>query len=162
MSKLSLIAAIDEARGLGFHNQLLCHLPADLKYFKEKTLGKPIIMGRKTFMSIGKPLPGRQNIVVSRQLPPQEGVTVVSTLSEALILTSSSEESMVIGGARLFEEALFQATQLYLTKIHHVFEADVYFPEMNFSEWNCTQQTYLEQDEKNQYSMTFCIYERKI
>ncbi|HBI22071.1 MAG TPA: dihydrofolate reductase [Legionella sp.] len=157
---ISLIAAVDENRGMGKNNQLLCHLPADLKYFKQHTLGKPIIMGRKTFDSIGRALPGRLNIVLSQQKQSIVGVTVVDSLQEALHLAQPAPEIMVIGGANVFEQALPLTQRIYLTMIHHPFDADVFFPELDASIWRLGIQDHREHDEKNPYDMTFCQYER--
>lgn len=157
---ISLIAAIDEAGGLGFNNQLLCHLPSDLQHFKSITLGKPIIMGRKTFDSIGKPLPGRLNIVLSHHLSSIEGVTVFDSLEKAINQTKEFAEIMIIGGAALFDEAIGKATRLYITRIHHQFKADVFFPEIDESMWKCCEKQFRRHDEKNKYDMTFYTYER--
>ncbi|KTC99362.1 dihydrofolate reductase [Legionella erythra] len=161
MPMISLIAAVDEHRGLGKNNQLLCHLPADLAHFKQVTMGKPIIMGRKTFVSIGRPLPGRLNIVLSRTESAIPGVVAVSSLSEALKQVSEFPEAMIIGGAELFEQALPLASRLYLTVIHHRFDADVFFPCLDESEWSCLEALPRQADEKNQYNLTFCYYERR-
>lgn len=160
MTTISLIAAIDEARGIGFNNQLLVHLPADLKYFKSVTMGKPIIMGRRTYESIGRPLPGRKNIIISSTLSSQEEITVVPTLNSALEQVNGVEEAMIIGGARLFEEGINLATRLYITKIKHHFKADVHFPVINPEIWKCKKQSLFEHDEQNPFDMTFCVYER--
>ncbi len=162
MRHVSIIAAIDLHGGLGKDNHLLCHLPADLKHFKTITLGKPIVMGRRTFESIGKALPDRHNIVVSRTLMPRSDISVVGSLNEALELTKDETEIMIIGGARLFEEALNIAQRLYLTQIHHQFDADVFFPDINKSIW-IEKESFLQvKDEKNAYDMKFYIYEKKI
>ena len=161
MSRIHLIVAIDENRGIGKQNQLLCHLPADLKHFKTMTLGKPVIMGRKTFESIGKPLPGRVNIVLSKQVLSIEGVTVVHSLEEALHLTKNADEVMIIGGAKIFEEALPLADGVYLTLIHHTFVADVFFPPLDEGTWNPDALGFLLQDDDNKYAMTFYYYERR-
>jgi dihydrofolate reductase len=160
MTIVSLIAAIDENRGLGKANNLLCHLPADLKHFKELTLGKPVIMGRKTYQSIGKALPGRLNIVLSRHHVIIEDATVVGSLDQALVLTKNVPEVMIIGGAHVFNQALPLAHQIYLTVIHMKFEADVFFPELNQHVWTCLEKLTRHQDEKNKYDMTFYRYER--
>ena len=161
MAVISLIVATDEALGIGVNNQLLAYLPADLKYFKSMTLGKPIIMGRKTYESIGKPLPDRKNIVVSSKLQASEGITVVSSLKKALILAGDVPEVMIIGGAQLYREAIQYASRLYITKIHHQFKADTFFPPIDSAIWKCTQQITQQRDTKNQYDMTFCTYEHK-
>jgi dihydrofolate reductase len=157
---ISLIAAIDEAGGLGFNNQLLCHLPADLQHFKSITMGKPIIMGRKTFASIGKPLPGRLNIVLSNSITSIEGVSVFNSSEKAINQTKEFPEIMIIGGAELFAEAMNKSTRLYITRIHHQFVADVFFPEIDESIWHCTEKQFRPYDEKNKYDMTFYTYER--
>jgi len=158
MAIISLIAAIDEQRGLGKDNALLCYLPADLSHFKQLTLGKPVIMGRKTHESIGKPLPGRPNIVLSKHASALPGVTVASSLSQALALTSEAPEVMIIGGAKVFEEALPIADRIYLTVIHHQFDADVFFPKLNETTWHRKQAICRAKDEKNKYDMTFILY----
>ena len=127
---LSLIVAMTEDRVIGINNRLPWHLSEDLKRFKKITMGHPVIMGRKTFESIGRPLPGRQNIVVSENKSYRaEGAVVVQNLEEALNAGGElSEEKFVIGGARLFEAGLKMADKIYLTLIHRSFEGDVYFP----------------------------------
>lgn len=160
MAQISLIAAIDEAGGIGINNQLLAYIPADLKYFKSVTMGKPIIMGRRTYESIGRALPGRTNLIVSSQLNTNSEITVVRNLAEAFELTKNTEEVMVIGGAKIFEEAMLSATRLYITKIHHQFNADVYFPQIDLTLWKCKEITKQPQDNQNPYAITFYIYER--
>lgn len=162
MSIISLIAVIDEERGLGKDNKLLCHLPADLKHFKELTIGKPIIMGRKTYQSIGKALPGRLNIVLSKQAFDIQDGTVVDSLHNALALTTGIPEVMIIGGAQLFQLALPLADRIYLTLVHARFEADVFFPEMDNCSWFCSEKVDRFHDEKNQYDLTFYCYERNL
>jgi dihydrofolate reductase len=161
MTIISLIAAMDENRGLGRENKLLCHLPADLKHFKALTLGKPIIMGRKTYQSIGRALPGRLNIVLSKQMNTIDDVTVVDSLHQALLLTTDSDEIFIIGGAKVFEEALPLAHQIYLTIIHAQLEADVFFPELDHRVWHCCEKLDKEHDKYNQYDLTFYRYERR-
>lgn len=158
---ISLIAAIDTNNGIGKNNQLLCHLPADLKHFKKLTIGKSLIMGRKTFESIGKALPERQNIILSRQQISITGVDCATSLADALSLVKYNS-IMVIGGAAVFEEALPLAQHLYLTIIHHQFEADVFFPSINPSEWLCVEKLFKQKDELNTYDLTFCHYQKRI
>jgi dihydrofolate reductase len=160
MTIISLIAAVDENQGLGKDNHLLCHLPADLNHFKALTLGKPIIMGRNTYNSIGKPLPGRLNIVLSRQALTFEGVEVVDSLAKALTLVKDASEVMVIGGAAVYKQALVLASRVYLTVIHHRFAADVFFPSLSKTSWHCKELAFQQHDEKNNYDMTFYYYER--
>ncbi|MBA3536414.1 MAG: dihydrofolate reductase [Tatlockia sp.] len=160
MSEISLIAAIDEQNGLGKANQLLCHLPADLQHFKSLTMGKPIIMGRNTFESIGKPLPGRTNIVLTRKQLTISGVEVAESLPKALAVAGNVQEVMIIGGASIYEQALPFASRIYLTLIHQQFDADVFFPKLDDSVWQCTEQVFRQHDEKNSYDLTFYCYER--
>lgn len=160
MSQISLIAVIDEAGGLGRNNQLLVHSPADLQYFKSVTLGKPIVMGHGTYQSIGRPLPGRTNIVLSRTEMSIPNVTVVGSLEQAFASVSTAPEIMIIGGAQLYRQTIHLASSLYITHIHHQFKADVFFPEIDKTLWMCVQQTFRAHDESNPYDMTFCLYKR--
>lgn len=157
---ISIIAAMDEQRGLGLGNQLLCHLSADLKYFKAQTLNKTIIMGRNTFDSIGKVLPQRKNIIISRQADLViEGATVCQSVDEALA-QSDSEETMIIGGASLYEQTIELAHTLYITKIHHTFKADVFFPNFSLDDWQQVSVESHEKDEKNPFDYDFLKYKR--
>lgn len=133
---IALIAAMGNHRVIGIENRLPWYLPADFKHFKELTLGKPVLMGRRTYDSIGRPLPGRRNIVVTRdpRFRP-EGVTVVSTIVEALAQAAPAPEIMVIGGASFYEQMLPRAHRLYLTFVHGDFEGDAYFPAWDTQEW---------------------------
>lgn len=160
MKKISLIAAVDENYGLGQGNQLLCHLPADLKHFKQITLGKPVIMGRKTFLSIGRPLPNRQNIVLTSQHEDIENVKIAHSLQQALNLANYAPEIMIIGGERVFNESITIANHIYLTIIHHRFVADVYFPRFDTAVWHCLKSEFRPADEQNIYDMTFYQYQR--
>ncbi|MDP3705008.1 MAG: dihydrofolate reductase [Legionellaceae bacterium] len=159
MPIISLILAMDKKRGIGKQNALLCHLPADLKHFKEVTMGKPIIMGHNTYLSIGKPLPGRLNIVLSRQSRKIAGVTVVHSLEDALFLVKDAPEVMIIGGETLFQQSLLVSQRIYITLIHHQFEADVHFPELDPERWVATELLTKPSDEKNKYDMTFYRYD---
>lgn len=139
---LAMIAALAENRVIGVDNRLPWHLPADLKHFKALTLGKPVIMGRKTWDSLGRPLPGRLNLVVSRQAGLQlEGAEVFASLEAALQRADAwareeeAEELMLIGGAQLYREALPQAERLYLTRVALSPKGDAHFPEMDASHW---------------------------
>lgn len=158
---ISLIAAIDENYGLGKNNQLLCHLPADLQHFKALTLNKTIIMGRNTYLSIGKPLPHRRNIVLSQSLTVIEGVEVFASLTQALADCKNEAEIMIIGGAQVYEQALPLANHLYLTQIAYAFDADVFFPHFDEAQWQCIDKKEYLADEKNQYAMTFLSYQRR-
>jgi dihydrofolate reductase len=157
----SIVVVIDEMRGIGLNNNLLCHLPADLRHFKELTMGKPIIMGHNTFKSIGRPLPGRMNIVLSRQKLQIAGVSVVSSLSEAFNITDVHDEVMIIGGAQIFKESFKHITRIYLSVIHHVFLADSYFPDFDKEKFLRKKIGHSEVDAKNNYAVTFYQYDLK-
>jgi len=161
--KLSLIAAIGNNNEIGKGNQLLCHLPADLKRFKTITLGHTIIMGRKTFESLPNgALPNRRNIVISRN--PQlavEGAEVYSSLDHALLKCIAETEVFITGGAQIYEQALPVADKLYITKIHAAFpEADAFFPKIDLNIWKEVGREFSPADEKNPYTFTFVEYER--
>ena len=134
---ISLIAAMGKGRIIGIENRLPWRLPADMKHFRALTIGKAVLMGRKTFDSIGKPLAGRTNIVVSQdpKFHP-EGVTVARSIAEALPAEDSTDEIMVIGGASFYAQLLPRAQRLYITEIHHDFSGDAYFPAWNPTEWH--------------------------
>lgn len=160
--KISLIVAFDENRLIGNKNALPWHLPADLKHFKNITLGHHMIMGRKTYDSIGKPLPGRISIVITRQKNHKvDGVIVLNTLEEALASCKNQEEVFIIGGAQIFKCSLPIATCLYITQIHHAFEGDTWFPEISSSEWKEVSRENFEADEKNKWPFSFIKYEKK-
>jgi dihydrofolate reductase len=159
---LSLLLAADENNLIGKDNQLPWHLPNDLKYFKNLTWGMPILMGRKTFESIGKPLPGRRSIVITRNTSWQaEGVAVVHSIPDAIALAKEDgiKEIFVIGGAEIFTTALQDADRIYLTRIHHVFEGDTFFPALN-EKWQLVNSKHCQPDEKNHYPHTFEVWER--
>ncbi len=159
---LSLIVAVAKGNVIGGDNKLLWHLPADLKHFKNVTMDHPIIMGRKTFESIGKPLPGRKNIVVTRQEDyVAEGCTVVNNLQEAINLSEKEGEVFIIGGAEIFRQSIPAADKIYLTRIDHAFDGDVFFPDLNFSEWKLVKYVKYHADEKNKYEYSFAEYERQ-
>ena len=158
---ISIIAAIDINRGIGHKNSLLCHLPADLQYFKSMTLGKPIIMGRKTLESIGRALPGRQNIILTHGRLTVTGIEVCNPLEQALQLAASAPEVMIIGGESVFSAALPLADCVYVTFIHQEFEADAFFPTLDLDVWDCVSKVERPLDSKNAYDLTFCIYLRK-
>ena len=158
---LSLIAAMAHNSVIGLNNQLPWRLPADLKHFKAVTLGKPVIMGRKTYESIGKPLPGRINIVVTRDASyTAEGVVIVHSLAEALAKSKAAPEAMVIGGAQLYAEALPHAQRMYLTLIDAEFAGDAFFPAYDPRDWRETAREEHAPDEINPHSYRFIILER--
>lgn len=164
MIRLSLLVAASENNVIGKDNKLPWHLPNDLKYFKNLTWGMPILMGRKTFESIGKALPGRKSIVITRnQTWQQEGVDVVHSTEEAIKKAEEYgvKEIFVIGGAEIFKTSLPDATRLYLTRIHQNFDGDVFFPEVAEKEWQLKSSRFCEADEKNSYNHTYEVWERK-
>jgi dihydrofolate reductase len=159
---ISLIAAMGNDRVIGIENRLPWRLPADMKHFRALTMGKPVLMGRKTFESIGKPLPGRTNIVVTqdRHFLPQ-GVRVAHSIAEALTLAENADEVMVIGGASFYAQLLPRAQRLYLTQIHHDFAGDAFFPAWKAQEWREIQRDDHGPDDDNPYPYSFVRLERR-
>jgi dihydrofolate reductase len=159
---ISLLLAADQSNVIGLNNQLPWHLPNDLKYFKNLTWGMPIVMGRKTFESIGKPLPGRRSIVITRNQDWNEAnVEVVHSIREAVELAGASvKEIFVIGGAEIFNTVLEDASRIYLTRIHHRFEGDVYFKGIDQQHWKLSRKVDCDADEKNRYKHSFEVWER--
>jgi dihydrofolate reductase len=161
---ISFIVAVDENNLIGKNNQLPWHLPSDMKYFKNQTWGMTVIMGRKSLDSLGKPLQGRKNIVVTRNKDwTHEGVEVAHSINEAVDLAkqTGAKEIFILGGAEIFKEAMPVADRIYLTRIHHKFEGDAYFPEIPTSEWNMVKSRFCDVDEKNKYPHSFQVWERK-
>ena len=158
---ISLIAALAADRIIGMENAMPWDLPADLAWFKRNTLKKPVIMGRLTFESIGRPLPGRLNIVVSSKPGTTEGVTWVTSLDEALQAAGDAEEIMVIGGGRVYEQMLKRAVRLYLTHIDAEVEGDTQFPDYEPDEWQSTFSEFHDADEQNSHSYCFVILDRR-
>jgi dihydrofolate reductase len=161
---LSLLVAADENNIIGKDNKLPWHLPNDLKYFKNQTWAMPILMGRKTFESIGKPLQGRKSIVVTRNKEwKHDGVEVVHSVAQAIEKAKEFgvKEIFVIGGAEIFQTAFEQANRVYLTRIHHQFDGDAYFPNVSEKDWSLVQSRFCAADEKNKYDHTLQVWERK-
>ena len=159
---VSIIAAMDRNRLIGNNNQLPWHLPADLAHFKKLTIGKPIIMGRKTYESIGRPLPGRTNIVVTRTASFQaEGVFVANSLQQALEHAASADEVMIIGGSAIYELALPRADRLYITYVENSYQGDAWFPEIDSEQWDIVATEQRAADQENLSDMQFVIYQRK-
>ncbi|MFE8702124.1 dihydrofolate reductase [Cytobacillus sp. FJAT-54145] len=161
---ISLIWAMDENRVIGKDNKLPWHIPGDLKFFKRVTMGHPVAMGRKTYESIGRTLPGRENIIVTRDSNYSvEGCTTLNSVEELISYSKAQkdEEFFVIGGAEIFKAIFPKADRLYITKIHHTFEGDTFFPEFNLDEWNLVSTEQGIKDEKNPYDYEFLIYNRK-
>jgi len=161
---VSMLVAADEKNGIGLNNKLPWHLPADLKYFKRLTLDHHILMGRKTFESIGKPLPERVNVVLTVNKDyVQAGTITVNSLEEGITLARDAGETelFVIGGAGVFKEAARYAHKLYLTRIHHAFEADVFLPFDVEKSWKRASADSFPADEKNKWPYTFEVYDLK-
>ncbi len=158
---ISLIAALAADRVIGMENAMPWHLPADLAWFKRNTLNKPVIMGRKTFESIGRPLPGRQNIVLSSQPGTEPGVIWVASLDEALAAAGDVEEIMVMGGGRVYTQFLPRANRLYLTHIDAEVEGDTHFPDYEPDEWESSFSEFHDADALNSHSYCFEILERR-
>ena len=161
--KISLIAAMDRNRVIGRDNKIPWRLPAEMKWFKAATMGKSILMGRKTYESIGRPLPGRHNIVITRNWDYQaEGCTVVHTIGEAKTAAGKENELMVIGGAYLYAKMLPLADCLYLTFIEADIIGDTYFPEFLFEEWRVVQEDFFTADSNNPYNYRIVIMQRLV
>ena len=166
--RLAMMAAKAANNVIGRNNALPWYLPNDLKYFKQVTFGKPVIMGRKTWDSLGKPLPGRTNIVITRQPDFQaEGAKVVATLDEAVTMAENvafiegQDEAVVMGGAEIYALALPKADRLYLTEVHAEVEGDTWFPEYDTSEWKEIGREDFPAEGPNPYDYSFVVYERK-
>jgi dihydrofolate reductase len=161
---VSVIVAASENNVIGRNNQLPWHLPADLKYFKQTTMGKPIIMGRKTFESVGRPLPGRPNIVITRQADySREGLIVTASVQEALNAAKAFniEEVFITGGSEIIAQALPSLVQrLYLTRVHANVEGDAFFPVLKKEQWKLVSSKPHPADEKHAYAFTFEVWER--
>lgn len=159
---LSIIAAKAENGVIGKDNQLIWHLPADLKHFKELTTGGTLVMGRKTHESIGRPLPNRRNVVVTRQSGYRSpGCEVVSSVEEALRLCTPDDRVFIIGGAEIYRQTIHLAQTLYITLVHEKFGGDAVFPDIDPSVWEETSREDHAADEKNAYDYSFVVYQRK-
>ncbi|CAH1583966.1 type 3 dihydrofolate reductase [Vibrio owensii] len=157
---ISMIAAMADNRIIGKDNQMPWHLPADFAWFKRCTMGKPVVMGRKTYESIGRPLPGRLNIVISRDASLSiEGVTTVTSIEQALEIAGEVEEVMIIGGGAIYAACLPMANKLYVTHIEAEIDGDTQFPDWG-SEFKETYSEAYQADEKNAYNMRFTVLEK--
>ena len=166
--KLSLIAAMAQNRVIGRNNKLPWYLPEDLKYFKRVTMGKPLIMGRKTFESLGKPLPGRPHIIITRdESYAYPGCHIVHNIesalgrAESLLLIDGGDEVVVIGGAEIYGLMLPEVNRMYLTKVHHSVEGDAEFPEFNGENWQEIAREDFSAEPPNEYDYSFVVYDRK-
>jgi len=160
---ISLIWAMDENELIGVDNSLPWKLPADMQWFRKNTLGKPIVMGRKTFESFGgRPLPQRTNIVITRDQTYQaDDAVIVHSIEEAIQAAGDAEELMVIGGSSFYEQMLPQADRLYVTRVHGEFKGDAWFPNVDWSLWQEVGKTDSDIDEKNGYACSFIEYQRQ-
>ena len=159
---LSMIVAASENNAIGKDNDLLWHLPKDLKYFKETTKGHHIIMGRKTFDSVGKPLPGRTNIVISRREDfNPEGVVRANNLENAIELVEDDQEPFIVGGAQIYEQALDYVDRVYLTRVHAHVNGDTHFPELDPDEWQRVLHENHKKDDHHAFDFSFEVWERK-
>ena len=160
--KLSLIVAFDRNHAIGRDNDLPWKLPDDLKRFKALTLGKPILMGRKTYESIGRPLPERRNIILTRQLRYQApGCTVVGTVESALEVAKGADELMVIGGTAIYAEMLPRCERIYLTRIHEIIEGDTWFPEIDTGQWRLVSREDCPANEDRPHSFSYLVLDRR-
>jgi dihydrofolate reductase len=162
--RLSLVVAASENNVIGKDNQLLWHLPNDLKFFKNTTWGMPVIMGRKTYESVGKPLPGRTNIVITRQEDwSAEKVIAVKSMDEAIQQSSSMDarEAYIIGGGEIYKQSMDIADRIYITRVHAVLEGDTFFPEIDTNKFELISSLPFQADEAHQYAYTFEVWQRK-
>src|SRR5262245_20888513 len=160
---ISAIVAMSENRVIGDDNQLPWHLPSDLKHFKTLTSGHPILMGRKTYESIGRPLPNRTNIVITRNHAFQaNGCVIVKSIEEAVshAISIHQNEIFIIGGAEVYKQFMPDIEKIYLTIVHEIFEGDAFFPELNPGEWKEASRELHEADEENDYDYSFIVLER--
>jgi dihydrofolate reductase len=159
---VSIIAAISKNGYIGKDNQLLWHIPLDFKYFKETTIGHSVFMGRKTFLSIGKPLPNRRNVVITRDTTfTSEGVEVCHSIDEAItLLTQHNEEVFCLGGADIYSQTLPLADKLYITHVDVTIEGDAMFPEINPDQWHKISSKKHSEEETGSYPIEFAVYTR--
>ncbi|MGM0769690.1 MAG: dihydrofolate reductase [Pseudomonadota bacterium] len=164
----ALIVAMSRNRVIGRNNKLPWYLPGDLRYFKQATMGKPIIMGRKTWDSIGRPLPGRMNVVISRnaEWEAPAGTVAATSLQEALVKAEAQaeieggDEVMIIGGGQIYAEALPTVDRIYITRVHAEIEGDAFFPEVNWDEWEEIGREDFSASDNNPYDYSFVVYQR--
>lgn len=162
MNELIIIAAAGENNALGINNDLPWHLPDDFRRFKQLTSGHKIIMGRKTLDSFPKPLPNREHIAITRDktYQPKIPCTLVNSLEEALQLIGEDSKAYIIGGGEIYRQFMEHATHIELTRIHHSFEADTFFPEIDLKKWKLVKEEHHAKDERHQFSFTYQTFER--
>ncbi len=162
--KLSIIAAVANNGVIGNKNRLIWHMPADLKFFRNKTLGHTMLMGRKTFESIGKPLPGRKTVIITQQKDYKvEGCDVVHSFKDALKLVKNEKEVFVVGGAEIYTQAIehYYTKTIYITRIFASFDGDTFFPDIDEKHWEMIERNDHEPDKDNKYPFSFMIYKRR-
>lgn len=159
---INIVVAKASNNVIGAKNDLIWHLPNDLKHFKSITSGHPIIMGRKTFESLGRPLPNRTNIVVTRdQNWNAEGIEIASSLAKAIESAKKIDDDIyIIGGGNIYKQAMEFTDVLYITEVHHEFDGDTYFPEIDSDEWEEVERQDFKKDEKHPYAYSFVTYKR--
>ncbi len=159
---ISLVVAASENHVIGVHGDLPWRLPTDLQRFKSLTMGKPIVMGRLTWASIGRPLPGRRNIVLTRRDDYRaDGAVVVPSPAAALHAAGDAAEVMVIGGAQIYELFLDKAQRIYLTRVHAELDGDAFFPDIDNGHWDLISAEHVKAGERDDHDMEFCVYERR-
>ena len=160
---ISLVAAFDATKVIGYKGNIPWHLKEDLKIFSDLTKGSAVIMGRKTFESFPKPLPNRTHIVITRnsEYDAGEGIIVVDSIDAALDAVMNDDNPYVIGGGEIYKLALDQATHIELTRVHSSFEADAFFPEINENDWELVAETFHPKDERHDYAFTYLTYARR-
>ena len=161
---ISLIVAASENNAIGKANAMLWHLPEDLKFFKNTTWGMPVIMGRKTFEAVGKPLPGRTNIIVTSNRDWSAENTITTTSIEEAIEAAkdtNAKEIFITGGGEIYKQTLPIADKVYLTRVHTTIDGDAFFPEMDVDLWETIFEKHVKADEKNKFDMTFETWKRK-
>jgi dihydrofolate reductase len=163
VKRLIIIAAASENNALGKDNDLVWHLPDDFKRFKTLTSGHKIIMGRKTLESFPKPLPNREHIVITRdkKYTPKFQSTVVHSIEAAIDLVGNNETAFIIGGGEIYKQAMPLATDMELTRVHGIFEADTFFPEINPNNWKLLKEEHHPKDDRHKYSFTYLTYTKK-
>ena len=161
---ISLIVAASENNAIGKRNAMLWHLPEDLKFFKNTTWGLPVIMGRKTFEAVGKPLPGRTNIIVTSNPNWQAENTISTTSIEnaiAIANETNAKEIFITGGGEIYKQTMPIANKVYLTRVHTTIDGDAFFPELDVNTWEVVFEKHVKADEKNKFDMTFQTWKRK-
>jgi dihydrofolate reductase len=161
---VSSVVAASDNNVIGKNNKLLWHLPNDLRFFKNTTWGMPVVMGRKTFDSVKKPLTGRTNIIITRDRSWQaEGVIVVPSLEEALSESAKTDalETFIVGGGEIYRQSMPMVHRLYITRVHAEFDGDTFFPEIDMQEWNLVSNKHFDTDERHAYPYSFQLFVRK-